>query len=216
MEFSYKNDRVTIFLDLTTGQIIYKNILKVAISKCIDNDYLHEFEAKFESYVGKNIEFINKSDVNEIRQTINNRISLTKNIKKMEGKENSDMLDNKTVQSIKTFKDMVEGKKVSENDNHLLERHINELMGKMRNQTITPEEQILLDEYISYQKNAELQSSYSETVDTMNKTKEPGRVLRIEPNNKDQAGFVSIVAILGSVIALGILLGSMIITLAFK
>lgn len=224
MEFSYKNDRVTIFIDLATGQIIYKDILKVAISKCKDIAYLKDFQSRFESYVGEHIDVISKNDANDIRQTIKNRISLSENIDEMLRKEKSDMLDNKTASSIRTFKDIVDGKEVSENDNHLLERHINELMGKMHNQTITTEEQMLLDEYVAFKQNADLQNSYSQNVEAMNAAKNAdyhkeypnGKVLKMEPRKNDQTGFVSIVAIFETVILLGILLGAVIITLAFK
>ena len=159
-----------------------------------------------------------------VRQTIKNRISLSENIDEMLRKEKSDMLDNKTASSIRTFKDIVDGKEVSENDNHLLERHINELMGKMHNQTITPEQQMLLDEYIAFKQNADLQNSYSQNVEAMNAAKNAdyhkeypnGKVLKLEPRKNDQSGFVSIIAIFASVILLGILLGAVIITLAFK
>lgn len=222
MEFNYKDDRVTIFIDLTTGQIIYKNILKLAISKCLDLTYLQDFKSRFESYVGAHLNVINQDEVNEIRKALNNRISFIENLQTISRKDNQNMLDNKLLKSIETFKNICEGKEVTENDNHLLERHINELMGKMRNQTITAEEQLLLDEYISYKQNNELQEAYSNNIESLNKTQEHQkenkneRVLRLEPVKNNQTGFVSIIAIFESVILLGILLGAVIITLAFK
>lgn len=214
-EFEYKEDYVNIFIDLTTGTIIYKDILIKMISKCHDISYLKDYSERFEEYVKKSSSIINQSQVEEIRQELKTVIE--------ELEREKELMSEELKKHIQTFKQLTENQAVPEENYNNLQRYIKSLTDK-RTQGIPLEENdlLLLDDYMLFLRDVEPESKeltgYDKQNTEGNQKEQTPRVLKLTPKDNDhlnKAGFIKIVYILDTVIMTGIVIGILLVILAF-